>query len=102
MYVKKVTSFDNEKYLEKRLRAECGKLNARCYKWVSPGVNGVPDRIVIHQGGTWFVEVKTKGNKPTKLQQQRHAEIREAGGAVLVIDTVTKLTAFIDYLKAYA
>ena len=39
-----------EKDIEKILVAEVRKLGGRAYKWVSPGNDGVPDRIVIFPG----------------------------------------------------
>ena len=39
-----------EKDIEKILVNEVKKLGGRAYKWVSPGNDGVPDRIVILPG----------------------------------------------------
>ena len=36
-----------EKDIEKILVGEVKKLGGRAYKWVSPGNDGVPDRIVV-------------------------------------------------------
>jgi len=56
---------DVEQYLVKRVKA----LGGECFKWVSPGRVGVPDRIVVLPGGQiMFIEVKRPGAKPTKLQ----------------------------------
>ena len=45
---------DVERYLVKRVKA----LGGQCFKWVSPGHAGVPDRIgVLPQGQVFFVEV---------------------------------------------
>ena len=50
-----------EKDIEKILVAEVRKLGGRAYKWVSPGNDGVPDRIVIFPGkAPVFVELKKK------------------------------------------
>ena len=54
------------------------------YKFVSPGVTGVADRIAcMPDGSTWFVELKTKGGRLSarqkifaeqmKLLRQKHA-----------------------------
>ena len=40
-----------EKEIEKKLIEGIHRLGGRTYKWVSPGHNGVPDRIVIMPGG---------------------------------------------------
>ena len=58
-----------EKDIEKILVAEVRKLGGRAYKWVSPGNDGVPDRIVIFPGKTpVFVELKTDTGKLSALQ----------------------------------
>lgn len=49
-----------EKEIEKILVQEVKKLGGRAYKWVSPGNNGVPDRIIIFPGQMpIFTELKT-------------------------------------------
>lgn len=51
---------DVEEYLRRRVQG-CG---GKCWKWVSPGRNGVPDRIVLMPGGVVaFVELKAPGKK---------------------------------------
>lgn len=74
---------DIEQYLVKRARESGGK----AYKWVSPGNDGVPDRIVIFPGRVIFVELKAPGKKPTPLQLARHRELAGFGLQVLVIDS---------------
>ncbi len=66
-----------EKDIEKILVAEVRKLGGRAYKWVSPGNDGVPDRIVIFPGKTpVFVELKTDTGKLSALQAVCGAENR--------------------------
>lgn len=43
-----------------------------------------------------FVELKSEGIKPRKLQLIRHEELRTLGFKVFVIDTHEKLTQFLD------
>lgn len=73
-----------EKYLVKRTK-EIGLL---CLKYSNSNTVGYPDRIVLlpYSGIIW-VELKSKGEKPTKLQQIRHEELRAAGQEVFVIDS---------------
>ena len=53
-----------EKEIEKILVQEVKKLGGRAYKWVSPGNNGVPDRIIIFPGQMpIFTELKTDSGK---------------------------------------
>ena len=53
---------DVERYLRERVK----QLGGRAYKFVSPGNNGVPDRIVMLPGGKlFFVELKAPGKETT-------------------------------------
>lgn len=59
-----------EKEIEKILVAEVKKLGGRAYKWISPGNDGVPDRIVIFPGRPpAFLELKTERGRLTSLQR---------------------------------
>ena len=59
-----------EKDIEKILVSEVKKLGGRAYKWVSPGNDGVPDRIVILPGlRPMFVELKTEKGQLSALQR---------------------------------
>lgn len=64
------------------------------------GVSGIPDFVgIIGQGGRFFsIEAKAPGGKPTPIQLDRHAEIRAAGGIVLVADCVAALKPLEQYL----
>lgn len=78
----------SEKDLE-RTFSEC--LNRTKKVWVikllSTFVKGLPDRMVICQGGyVGFAEIKTTGKKPTKIQTHIHEKLRALGFTVLVID----------------
>ena len=48
-----------EKTLEKQICNKVKDLGGRAFKWVCPGVSGVPDRICILPGGRIiFIELK--------------------------------------------
>lgn len=56
--------------IEKKLVSGIRKLGGRAYKWVSPGNDGVPDRIIILPGtGPIFVELKAEKGRLTALQK---------------------------------
>ena len=73
---------DVEKYLRRKLTA----IGCLFLKWVSPGEDGVPDRILIMPGGKiCFVEVKTDAGHMTGLQMMWQRKLRKMGcGAVTV------------------
>ena len=70
-----------EKYLDEKVE-EWGGVTR---KWVSPGRDGVPDRVVIIEGRVWLVEVKTLGGKLSSAQIREHARLRDAGAAVTTV-----------------
>lgn len=85
-----------EKDIESRLRNEIKKIDGVAFKFVSPGNNGVPDRIVLLPGGTIkFVELKRPGGKTTKIQDMQIARIKSLGFDVRVIDSVEGVDEFV-------
>ena len=86
-----------EKKLCKKVKEE---LHGRAFKFVSPGQNGVPDRIVlVPMGRIYFVETKAPGKKLRMLQKWVRGLIQELGFVVLRIDTVEKVEMFIRQVK---
>lgn len=86
-----------EATIEKRLGAEIADRGGLCWKFVSPGLRGVPDRIVMLPGGRlWFVELKAAGGRLSDSQVKRKAQIQEAGQRVVVIRGMGALR---DWLK---
>lgn len=86
-----------EKKLCKRVKEE---LRGRAFKWVSPGQNGVPDRIIlIPMGRIYFVETKAPGKKLRALQRWVRGLIQDLGFRVLRIDTIEKVEEFIRQVK---
>ncbi len=57
-----------------------------CYKFVSPGNPGVPDRIVITPNGkTIYVELKTGTGRLAKIQKWQRSEMEKRGADVRVL-----------------
>lgn len=77
----------DERDVERYLVKECEKRGWLCWKFVSPGRRGVPDRVVIRHGGVAFVEVKRKGGRVSPLQIRRIEELTQRGVAVRVVET---------------
>lgn len=74
-----------EKDIEKRLVDGVKSLGGRCYKWVSPGNVGVPDRIVLLGGETIFVELKTNDGRLSPVQARQIQRITKTGNQVEVL-----------------
>ena len=76
-----------EKIIEKKLVDAVKAMGGLALKFVSPGFDGMPDRILLLPGGKIaFVEVKAPGRKPRPLQLVRHAMLRRLGFQVFVLD----------------
>ena len=76
-----------EKQIEQALVTKVKKKGGICPKFVSPGLAGVPDRIVLMpQAKAAFVEVKRKGEKPRPPQLHVHRLLRSLGFKVYVLD----------------
>ena len=70
-------------------------------KFISPGYDGVPDRIVLFPGGRIaFVEVKAPGEKPRPLQLSRHRLLRRLGFRVYVLDAAEQIGGILDEIES--
>lgn len=76
-----------EKLIEQKLIRAVKAAGGIAVKFVSPGYDGMPDRLVLLPGGKIaFVEVKAHGMKPRPLQIRRHVLLRQLGFLVYVLD----------------
>lgn len=76
-----------EKQIEKKLTGAVKAAGGICPKLVSPGMDGMPDRLVLlPEGKMGFVEVKAPGKKARPLQEARHRLLRRLGYRVYVLD----------------
>ena len=89
-----------EKNIELKLVMEVKKKNGLALKLVCPGFYGMPDRIVLLQGGkTGFVEVKAPGKKPRELQIVRHRQLRKLGFKVFVLDDKNQIGEILNAIQ---
>ncbi len=85
-----------EKQIEKKLVSAVRGAGGICPKLVSPGFDGMPDRMVLLPGGhIGFVEVKAPGQKPRSLQTRRHGQLRALGFKVYVLDSTEQIPGII-------
>lgn len=90
-----------EKEIEHKLKEWVEARGGKCFKWSSPSNRGVADRIVIFPGGrVFFVEVKTKVGRPTKLQEKFNREMTQMGCHSYIIRGMEGLEALMDDLGA--
>ncbi|ARW39040.1 VRR-NUC domain-containing protein [Bacillus siamensis] len=85
-----------ESQLERILKREVERQGGKAMKFISPGLSGVPDRIVLLPGGKLvFVEMKAPGEKPRPLQLKRKKDLETMGFEVRVLDSIDSITAFV-------
>ena len=90
-----------EKTVERKLVEAVRKMGGICPKWVSPGFDGMPDRIVLLPGAKiGFVEVKAPGKKPRPLQVSRHGLLRKLGFRVYVLDEPEQIGGILDEIRS--
>lgn len=88
-----------ERDIERILTSEVRKLGGRAYKWVSPGNDGVPDRIVFFPGRQpVFVELKSETGRLSSLQEVQIRRLLDLGQEVTVVRGIDGLSQFFqDY-----
>lgn len=89
-----------EKVIEQKLTKAVRQNGGVCWKFTSPGIVGVPDRIILMPNGRIaFVEVKAPGEKPRPLQLSRHRLLRRLGFKVYVLDNIDDIEKIISEVK---
>ena len=87
---------DVETKLVQMARMMCGQ----AWKFISPGMAGVPDRIILIPGGKMaFVEVKKPGEEMRPLQLRRKRQIENLGFKVYCLDDPEKVEEVLDEIQ---
>jgi len=90
-----------EKYIEKKLVAAVKKMGGIAAKFVSPGLDGMPDRLVLLPNGKIaFVELKAPGKKPRPIQIRRIKQLQRLGFACYVIDNDEQIGGMLDEIQS--
>lgn len=95
----------SEKEIEKLLVRAVKKAGGYAFKFVSPGTNGVPDRLVVLPGNhIGFVELKATGKIPRPEQNYQINRLKKFGCCVLVVDSpediegaIHEIGSWLDY-----
>lgn len=88
---------ENEKTLEARLVREIEARGGMALKYTSQFHRGIPDRIcLLPCAMLTFVELKSTGKKPTKLQEHAMAQLRALDFDCRVIDSTEALDKFLQ------
>lgn len=78
----------SEKVFERTFSKYVDDKGGIAVKLLSQFVNGLPDRMYLLPGGrALFIEFKSTGKKPTRIQEHIIGRIRKLGFTVLVVDS---------------
>ena len=92
----------SEKQIEQSLVKAVKNMGGIAPKFVSPGFDGMPDRIVLLPHGLMaFVEVKAPGKKPRPLQMSRHGLLQRLGFKVYVLDDMNQIGGILDDIQPH-
>ena len=92
----------SEKSIERKLVEAVKNMGGIAPKFVSPGFDGMPDRIVLLPHGMMaFVEVKAPGKKPRPLQVSRHGLLQRLGFKVYVLDDMNQIGGILDDIQPH-
>lgn len=88
---------DSEKLVERKL-VELVKINnGMCIKLLCDQLIGLPDRLCLFPNHKIvFVETKTTGQKPRRIQAYMHKKLRALDFRVEVIDSIEGVEQFIN------
>lgn len=90
-----------ESIIERKLVTEVKKRGGLAVKFVSPGFDGVPDRLVLLPGGSLaFVELKAPGKRLRPLQELRSRQLTALGFLVYCIDSKEKIGDVLDEIQS--
>ena len=90
-----------EKYIEQKLVAAVKSMGGIAPKFVSPGIDGMPDRIVLlPMGRIAFVECKATGKKMRPLQNKRMKQLEALGFLVYCLDDIEQIGGILSEIQA--
>ena len=90
-----------EKTIEEKLVKTVKNMGGLAPKFVSPGFDGVPDRIVLLPGAKIaFIEVKAPGKKLRPLQLRRKRQIESLGFKVYRLDSEDNIGGIVDEIRS--
>ena len=89
-----------EKYIETKLVKAVKSMDGLALKFVSPGFDGVPDRLVLLPGGKIaFIELKAPGETLRPLQVRRKRQLEALGFLVCCIDGPEQIGGILDGIQ---
>ena len=90
-----------EKTIESKLVKAVKNLGGLAPKFISPGLDGVPDRLVLLPGGKIaFIELKAPGKELRPLQVRRKRQLEALGFSVYCIDIPDQIGAILNEIQS--
>ena len=90
-----------EKTVEAKLVKAVKAAGGIAPKFVSPGLDGVPDRLVLFPGGKCaFIELKAPGKTLRPLQVRRKRQLEKLGFLVYCIDRPEQIGGIIREIQS--
>ena len=90
-----------EKTVEAKLVAAVKGMGGLAPKFISPGYDGMPDRLVLLPNGILaFVELKAPGKKLRPLQVRRKNQIEALGFSVYCIDRPEQIGGVLNEIQS--
>ena len=89
-----------EKTIEQKLKIGTESMGGIAPKFTSPGMDGMPDRLILLPGGYMaFAEVKAPGKRLRPLQVRRKRQLESLGFQVYVIDHPDQIGGVLDAIQ---
>lgn len=89
-----------ESNIESKLVMAVKSMGGLAPKFVSPGLDGVPDRLVLLPGGKIaFIELKAPGKKLRPLQVRRKRQLEALGFSVYCVDGPEQIGGILDEIQ---
>lgn len=90
-----------EKTIEAKLVKAVKSMGGLAPKFISPGLDGVPDRLVLLPGGKIaFIELKAPGNRLRPLQVRRKSQLETLGFLVYCMDRAEQIGGILDEIQS--
>ena len=90
-----------EKMIEQKLRAAVKDRSGLCLKFLSPGFDGIPDRIILLPNGKIaFAEVKAPGKVMRPLQERRKRQLEALGFSVFCVDSIEMIGGILNEIHS--
>jgi hypothetical protein len=93
----------SEKVIEEYLVKCVTKMGMLCLKYSNPNMVGYPDRLIVLPvcGQVIWVELKSKGKKPSAIQRQRFNQLTRMHHGIVIIDSPKGVNELCAAIKEY-